>query len=380
MKAVMRRRGTWYVGLIIIGILAASCGTGAESESTTSTLGDGVTETTQQDVTTTVEGQAATTTSAGPQEVETVSIAVETFVLHETIFGFMQSFCPENGYPIEVEPVLGSSRYLDRIVLLQQGDVDLAASGYSTIPVIVEQDLPVVTIAGTNLGATDLIVAPEIEVSDWADLQGLTIGGPTGSITTHHILIGMEDRGLDPDSVELVSMVPGPAATAALVRGDVDAVAGWEPWTSQTVVDGFGDIPFDYVDNPVGGLNGALQVHPDNLGEPKIAAFVACMVEAAELLNNDKDTHVAAMRDWSGISLPVAEHAHGRFIYDTNIYQANTEAYADFMFESGLIRDDVTDDVASVIDYSLLEEATELSADELGRGANAPDPRTESSQ
>ena len=367
------RFGTFVVMLLVL----AACATGTET--TASTTAATTATTAAEASSTTTEASADTTTTAAEttttaQPTETVSIAVERFVTHETIFGFMQTYCPENGYGIEIEHVLGSARYLDRIVLLQQKDIDLAASGYATIPVVAEQDLPIVTIAGTNLGATDLIVRADVEINDWADLVGKKIGTPTGSLATHSVVIGLEENGIDPSQVEILSMVPGPQATVALVRGELDAVAGWEPWTSQVVVDQLGYIPFDYTDTGVGPLNGALQVHRDNLGEPKIARFVECMVAAAEHLNSNPEEHVAAMREWSGLSQAVAEHASSRFVYDTNIYQANTQSYADIMFNFDLLREDISDKVPDVIDYALLEAATGKSADDLGRGDMAPNP------
>lgn len=301
-----------------------------------------------------------------------LKIAADNTSIHEAIFGFMQSYCDPAEYAMEFEVVTGSTRYFDRLTWLQKGQVDISASGYQVLPVAAEQNLPVVAIAGTNLGAMDLVVPADSNISSLQDLEGKQIGIGTGSITGHLLQISLAENGIDLDTVELVTMPPGPQATVALTDGEVDGIVSWEPWISKTVVDGDGKIPFDYAINDVGPLNGLLQVMQDKKDDPRLPGFVRCMVDATEYLNNNPDKKLDAMVEWTGLPREVIEHAAPRLAYDTNLYLPSTENYARSMFNFQLAKADYSAQMPTLFDYSLLEQATGKSADELGRALPAP--------
>jgi ABC-type nitrate/sulfonate/bicarbonate transport system substrate-binding protein len=311
-------------------------------------------------------------------EAMTVTLAADPLVLHEAFVNHMRATCPQT-HNLTVDVLTGGPRYLDRAVLLSKKNVEFAASGYAIMPEVTAQDLPLVTIAGTNLGALDLVVRNGVEVAGWEDLRGKKVGVPTNSLADHALRVGLQENGIDVDEVEIVSLVPSAAALIALKRGDVDAMTAWEPWSTKAIAQEIGTIPFNYLTSEIGPLNGVLQVHEDTLAErPEVAErMVACMIDSMRALQASPEENIKHIVEWTRLPEAEAEIAAEHFSYDWRIYLKSAAKYAQILHEYGVMK---TDESAALlelegIDYSVLEKVTGETADELGRDLFAPTTR-----
>lgn len=287
--------------------------------------------------------------------------------LHHTVFYYMAELCPQK-YGFAIQHVQ-TPRYTDRVLLLQKGDIHLGASGYSVLANIIEEKIPVVTIAGNINGAYGLLVRKGVEVKTWKDLEGKKVAAPSNSIVEHHIIASARERGVDIGKINMVKMVPGPAALIALQRGDIDAISSWEPWLAQGVAKDIGYVPFDLADNSIGPINGLLQVNRDWLSKNRDLATraVRCMIDAMEYLTKNPDEFVRMAQRWVSVDVPTVQVAMKNFRYDPHMYQKNAEVYVALLHQMGLSKTNTADRVGSVFDYSILREITGKTPEELGK-------------
>lgn len=97
-----------------------------------------------------------------------------------------------------------------------------------------------ISVVGTGGQAADLYgLVGRDSIKSPADLVGKTVGMPKGS--GGHLYFGnlIARSGVDPSKIT-VKFLQSPEAVAALSRGDIDAMAVWEPWLMrvQTMVPG----------------------------------------------------------------------------------------------------------------------------------------------
>ncbi len=287
--------------------------------------------------------------------------------LHHTVFYYMAELCPQK-YGFAIQHVQ-TPRYTDRVLLLQKGDIHLGASGYSVLANLIEEKIPVVSIAGNINGAYGLLVRKGVTVKTWKDLEGKKVAAPSNSIVEHHIIASAREKGVDIGKITMVKMIPGPAALIALQRGDIDAISSWEPWLAQGVAKGIGYVPFDLAENSIGPINGLLQVNRDWLGKNRDLATrgVRCMIDAMEHLTNKPDEFVRMAQKWVSVDVPTIQVAQKNFRYDSYMYQKNAEVYVALLHQMGLSKTNTADRVGSVFDYSILQQITGKTPEELGK-------------
>jgi NitT/TauT family transport system substrate-binding protein len=283
----------------------------------------------------------------------------------------MAELCPKK-YGLEVSFV-HAPRYFDGLVLLSRGEVDFAAGGYATIPSVIEQNLPVVAIAGTNLGAANLVVRKGVTVKSWSDLVGKTVGAPSNSLITHELIIGLGQRKVDARKVKVISLVPSVAALIALQRGDVDAAMLWEPWSTKAVESGMGFVPFDVMtSNKIGPVNGLLQTRTETLKtqRPMVENFVRCMIDSMRYLRGHPAEHIQRMQSPPRAATAAeAKVALANFDYDPRLYVQSMAFYAHVMYRYGLTKTDTRDAIlrGQGYDFSVLEKITGRTAKDLGK-------------
>lgn len=300
-----------------------------------------------------------------------VLVADDHTEAHETVSFYMGTLCPAR-YHFSIRHVQ-VARYADAIILAQKGDVNFGLGGYSTLANIAESNIPVVAIAGVMMKAYGLVVRKGVHVNTWKDLEGKKVAVPANSIIEHHVRIGAIEHGVDTSRIIFVTMVPGPQSLIALARGDIDAASLWEPWYSKALADGVGTSPIDESDDSIGPLNGLVQANPDWLKKNKDLAtrYVKCLIDAGHYLNSHPDDHARIVTQWVGIDLPAARASVKTFTYDYRIYQPNAARYAAILYHFGLTKTDTSSRIPSTIDYTYLEAATGLPAEQLGKSGYA---------
>jgi ABC-type nitrate/sulfonate/bicarbonate transport system substrate-binding protein len=291
--------------------------------------------------------------------------------LHHTVFYYMAELCPQkHGFTIQH---VQTARYTDRILLLQKGDIQFAAGGYSVLANIIEENIPVVAVSGNINKAYGLLVRKGIDVKSWKDLEGKKVAAASNSIVEHHVIVSAKEHGADVGKINMIKMLPGPAALIALQRGDIDAISSWEPWLAQGVAKDFGYVPLEMADNSIGPINGLTQVNRDWLAKNRELAtrFVRCQVEAMEYLTSKPDEFARMAPRWVSVDAQTVQYAMKNFRYDANMYQKNAETYVTLLHQLGLSKTNTADRIGTAFDYSILQEITGKTPEQLGKNGFA---------
>jgi ABC-type nitrate/sulfonate/bicarbonate transport system substrate-binding protein len=287
--------------------------------------------------------------------------------LHHTTFAYVARIADKHGFAVEL---LDFTRYSDIMLALQKKQVDYGGIGYASLPSIVEQNLDNVrVIAGNMMGAVDMIIRTGVKVETWKDYEGKKIAVPSNSLAEHHVRVNAIEHGYDITKVEIVKMVPGPAALIALKQGEIDGISAWEPWIAQAVVQGIGYVPKIRVfDNSIGPINGVVGASREFVEKNRdvTVRFLRALIEANAYLTANPEEHAKLALSAMSIDRAVALKAIDNFRYDEKIYMKQTRTYAKVMHQYGLTKVDTSERVAETVDWSFLEAATGKPRRELG--------------
>src|SRR5439155_9943777 len=138
------------------------------------------------------------------------------------------------------------------------------------------------------------------------------------------VRVNAVEHGYDINKVELVKMVPGPAALIALKQGEIDGISAWEPWIAQAVVQGIGYVPklrvFDNSIGPINGVFGASREFADRNRDLTVRVLRALLESNAYLTANPEEHARLALASMS-IDRAVALKASANFTYDEKIWR-----------------------------------------------------------
>lgn len=254
----------------------------------------------------------------------------------------------------------------------QSGQIDFAAMGYQNLAQLIEADFTdFKAVSGVYTGGEHLTIRSGADIGSWAELAGKKVGIPPNSFVEMLFRSAAEENGLDVADVEIVPFPGGgPPLLAALEKGDIDAMVSWEPNSANAAVAGYGEYsPFgDIQDGEIGKATSVMYVTNSFLEERKddAAAAISCLADRTEELNNDHDQWLEALTTTTGLDAEVAEKAITTGEMDVSLYQDSAEKIIQQFAEAGVLQD-VSDQVDDYFDYSILEEVTGKSAEEVGQ-------------
>jgi ABC-type nitrate/sulfonate/bicarbonate transport system substrate-binding protein len=287
--------------------------------------------------------------------------------LHHTTFAYVAKIAEKHGFEVEL---VDFARYSDIMLALQKKQIDSGGIGYASLPSIIEQNLDNVrVIAGNMVGAVDMIIRTGVKVETWKDYEGKKIAVPSNSLAEHHVRVNATEHGYDINKVEIIKMVPGPAALIALKQGEIDGISAWEPWIAQAVVQGIGYVPKIRVfDNSIGPINGVVATSREfaERNRDLTVRFLRALLEANAWLTANPEEHARLALASMSIERAVALKAIENFRYDEKIWLKQTRIYARVMYQYGLTKVDTSDRVADAVDWSFLEAATGKPRRDLG--------------
>lgn len=161
--------------------------------------------------------------------------------VHHTTFLQLAKISEKYGFTVDLVDFV---RYSDVMLALQQRQLEFGGMGYAQLPSVIEQNMTNVrAVAGNMTGAIDMIMRAGVKLDTWKDYEGKKIAVPSNSLAEHHVRVNAVEHGYDLNKVEIIKMVPGPAALIALRQGEIDGISAWEPWIAQAVVQGIGYVP-----------------------------------------------------------------------------------------------------------------------------------------
>jgi sulfonate transport system substrate-binding protein len=296
-----------------------------------------------------------------------IRIAWIKSAIHHSTFAQVARLSEKYGFAVEL---VDFTRYSDIMLALQKKQLEFGGMGYAQLPSIVEQNIDNVRgIAGNMIGALDVVVRKGVKLETWKDYEGKKIAVPSNSLAEHHVRVNAIEHGYDINKVEIVKMVPGPAALIALKQGEIDGISAWEPWIAQAVVQGIGYVPkirvFDNSIGPINGVFGANKAFAEENRDLTVRVLKA-MVEANAWLTKNPEEHAKLALTSMPIDRAVALKAIENFTYDEKIHMKQTRVYAKVMHQYGLTKIDTSERVHEAVDYTFLEAATGKNRRELG--------------
>ena len=287
--------------------------------------------------------------------------------IHHSPFVYLPRIAEKYGFSVEL---LDFVRYPDVMLAMQKKQIEFGGMGYAQLPGIIAQKHENVRgIAGNMLGATEMVMRTGVKLESWKDYEGKKIAVPANSMAEHHLRVDAVEKGFDITKVNLLKMVPGPAAIIALKQGEIDGISAWEPWVAKAVVEGIGYVPKLRIwDNSVGRINGMLGANREfaEANRDLTVRFVKAMIESNTWLTKNLEEHVKVAISFTGIDRAVALKSIENFTYDEKIYMKQTRAYARLVHQYGLTKIDTSAQVHEAVDYSFLEAATGKNRRELG--------------
>lgn len=149
-----------------------------------------------------------------------------------------------------------------------------------------------------------LVVGPDSDITDVADLEGRTIAATLGTDAYFFLLQSLEEAGVGLDEVTIENL-QHPDGAAALAGGSVDAWAGLDPMMADAEQDG-AKLIYRNVDF---ASYGTLDATEDFLAEePELAQTVVDVYERArQWVLDHPDEAVAILAEESGVEEAVAE-------------------------------------------------------------------------
>jgi putative hydroxymethylpyrimidine transport system substrate-binding protein len=231
--------------------------------------------------------------------------------------------------------------------LVAAKQADIGGSYQPQLHLYIDEGLPVVRIGTTvSTPLNTLMVLQDGPIKSLADLKGRKIGYSVGGFETAILSAMLGQAGLTTGDVELINV--NFSLSPALASGQVDAVIGayrnFELF--QLAMEGRPARAFYPEEHGVPAFDEMIFIaHKDNLGDPRLKAFITAIERATLWLINhpdegweafkatDKSLDDELNRKAWGVTLPRFSHSpaaldHGRY-----------ERFAGFLKEAGLIKE-----------------------------------------
>ncbi|MCJ9711880.1 ABC transporter substrate-binding protein, partial [Bordetella hinzii] len=199
-------------------------------------------------------------------------------------------------------------------------------------------------------------------MDDWKDLAGKRVGIAPGSAVWFQWAATLAEKGIPYNSFTAVNIQGGGTAfVQALQRGDVDAVALWEPFESQLVAEGtaFFAKNLEYSQSKaVGAELGLLAATRDALTAKReaVKCFLWAYKQAEETLAKDPEAFAQAYAKYTNLPLAVTRESVKLIklggVLDLEQLQRQAKTFHDL----GVIPKDVSGQIGKVWDPTLMRE------------------------
>ncbi|MFS0723560.1 ABC transporter substrate-binding protein [Paenibacillus sp. 1P07SE] len=230
-------------------------------------------------------------------------------------------------------------------------------------------DIPVKIIAPlAQIAGTQAVVgAADLELTSAKDLEGKTIGIPSGADVMIAINNMAEELGVDASKINYVNLAPSDAVVA-LERGDIDAMASWEPFITKAIEGGgkflFSGTKSELPDNPGDvewmSVHTTIQVTDDFLeANPNtLKAVLRALQKATDYINDNREEAIEILAPELRLSVEELTEIMGRNVYSMEVdasyvHGSNGPAVGEYLQSVGNIT--AIPDPASYHDLSLLE-------------------------
>jgi sulfonate transport system substrate-binding protein len=254
-------------------------------------------------------------------------------------------------------------RYADARTALLSGSVDVAGIGPADLAIALAQGSDrLVGLTGVASSPKYLVVRKNIEIKKWDDIKGKRIGIAPGSAVWFQWAATLAEKGIPYNVFTAVNIQGGGTAfVQALERGDVDAVALWEPFESQAVANGTAYFAkgMDYSQSKaVGAELGLLAATRDAIKTKRDAlkCFLWSYKNAEERLAKDPEAFAQAYSKYTGLPLDVTRESVKVINLGGVLDLEQLKRQAKVFNELGVIPKDTSGEISKVWDPSLVNE------------------------
>lgn len=223
---------------------------------------------------------------------------------------------------------------------------------------------PLAQIAGTQA----VVGSKNLELKSAKDLEGKTIGIPNGADVKIAIDNMAKELGVDASKIKYVNLAPSDAVVA-LEKGDIDAMAAWEPFITKGIQAGGhflfsgtkADLPEKQGDVNWMSVHTTIQVTDDYLEKNPntIKAVLWALNKATAYINDNREEAIKILAPELHLTEEELTEIMSRNVYsmvadDTYKNGSNGEGVMNYLLETGNIM--TAPDAESYQDLSLLKE------------------------
>ncbi|OZI74608.1 ABC transporter substrate-binding protein [Bordetella genomosp. 12] len=263
---------------------------------------------------------------------------------------------------VEVNPV-EFVRYADARTALLSGSLDVSGIGPADLAIALAQGSEkIVGLSGVASSPKYLVTRKGVKMDDWKDLAGKRVGIAPGSAVWFQWAATLAEKGIPYNSFTAVNIQGGGTAfVQALQRGDVDAVALWEPFESQLVADGTAYFAknLEYSQSKaVGAELGLLAATREALTNKReaVKCFLWAYKQAEEKLAKDPEAFAEAYAKYTNLPLPVTRESAKLIKLGGVLDLGQLQRQAKTFHDLGVIPKDVSGQISKVWDPTLMRE------------------------
>lgn len=253
-------------------------------------------------------------------------------------------------------------RYADARTALLSGSVDVSGVGPADLAIALSQGSDrLVGLTGVAGSPKYLVVKKGARIDDWSDLKGKRIGIAPGSAVWFQWAATLTEKGIPYNTFTPVNIQGGGTAfIQALERGDVDAIAVWEPFESQAVASGaaYFSQKLEYSQSKaVGAELGILAATREALKTKPEAmkCFMWAYKSAEEKLARDPEAFAQAYSKYTGLPIEVTRESVKVIKLGGVLDLAQLQSQAKTFNTLGVIPKDVSATINTVWDPSLAQ-------------------------
>jgi ABC-type nitrate/sulfonate/bicarbonate transport system substrate-binding protein len=266
------------------------------------------------------------------------------------------------------------------MLALEQQELDIANTTAQHLVRAMEENIPVVWVAGWGAGYNVLIAAKSLAVSkdDWRALDQLIkkrkaennpikIGVPTGSMQHLKLLMALQEAGISEKDLTVVN-IPFPTHPRAIDAGEVDLAMTLATFGALSIHGGKGALFAHLYGDKAGRQEIGFIVHRDTVSkrEDYLRRLLAAYVEAMRSFITDVPKQITLELGYLKLPEPVVTMTLKDFLrlnYRTNV--SDIQLMARQMHQLGWAKKDHSADVERVLDFAILQKASGETAESL---------------
>jgi len=241
------------------------------------------------------------------------------------------------------------------------GDIDAGYVGVAPLLTSKSKGVDLKAVASANLEGSALVSAiiAKPEIKEVKDLDKRQVGTPgIGTIQDSLLYIVEKKFGITLTRSHMnVANLP-----LALEKGEIDAYIAWEPFPSEAVVKGIGQVIYTSHDIFPNHQCCVLYVSGKMFSETPdiVKKLIRSHIRAAKVAIEQPDDAMNIFADKTGKSLDVVKEAWKRMIWDYHVNEESVKVLVNYLIEQGKVNaadvPDVEKFVSETIDSKLLTE------------------------